>query len=143
MNPPRNNPDLCRETNCAMWFNMRVVLATLLYLGVAPTNGLECYSCQNVADPSACTSTRTCAADQSCYKQSRAEPSGRVYDMGCRGVQVCGVHLPGLIVGRSLEKRQQAVCHQCCSVSLCNAQLCMDIGSNATSKILACCFQLS
>ncbi|KAH3788503.1 hypothetical protein DPMN_166647 [Dreissena polymorpha] len=122
MKTPRTNSDLRCETNGEMGLSMRVVLAILLFRCVGSANGLECYSCQNVSDPSECRSTRTCAAGQSCYQQSRAEPSGRVYDMGCRDIQVCAAHLPGYLVGRSLEKRQQAVCHQCCSANLCNAQ---------------------
>ncbi|XP_052221892.1 deleted in malignant brain tumors 1 protein-like [Dreissena polymorpha] len=113
---------------------MRVLAPAVLFLFIDITVGLDCFSCQHVRDPTLCRSNITCLASQSCYQQSRSTPSGIVYDMGCRDAQVCAARLTGNLVGRSAEKRQDMICHQCCSTTFCNTQLCLKLRSNSSSS---------
>ncbi|XP_052790020.1 neurotrypsin-like [Mya arenaria] len=84
---------------------------------------LECYNCHGVMSPSSCQSRRTCEAGQSCYQESRRTSAGTVFDMGCRDTAVCAL-MDTIIVGRSVEKRQQADCRKCCFADLCNDKFC-------------------
>ncbi|WAR11228.1 ECT-like protein [Mya arenaria] len=81
------------------------------YHGYGGGGALECYNCQNIETPSACNQSQLCTVGQMCTIQDTNAPG---------------------IVGRSIIQRQQTSCHECCSKSMCNDQLC------AHSKPTAC-----
>ncbi|XP_052244227.1 coadhesin-like isoform X2 [Dreissena polymorpha] len=90
------------------------------------TECLECFNCQNIADPHACTNTSQCSNGQSCFLQSVHNGNDERYNMGCQSNQLCsssGVDT-GAIIGRAIQRRQHYACHECCSTSSCNDQLC-------------------
>ncbi|XP_052813619.1 hemicentin-1-like isoform X2 [Mya arenaria] len=113
---------------------MRSIFAIILLGLIHGTGALECYNCQNIETPSACNQSQLCTVGQSCFLEATDTAHGVLYQMGCLSNAMCTIqdtNAPG-IVGRSIIQRQQTSCHECCSKSMCNDQLC------AHSKPTAC-----
>ncbi|KAH3739259.1 hypothetical protein DPMN_045909 [Dreissena polymorpha] len=87
---------------------------------------LECYSCQNIADPDECRNTSECSSGQSCSLQTFQAGSVLHFNMGCQTNQLCSSSAVGQnsIIGRSSQTRRQSTCHECCSADRCNTYLC-------------------
>ncbi|XP_052786257.1 fibrinogen beta chain-like [Mya arenaria] len=111
----RTNPQLCQDP----------ILAEVTCPVMCNRCSLECYSCKNVKTPSTCNQTQLCGLGQSCFMERTVTAHDVSYDMGCLSSKMCTLsgNVPE-IVGRSIETRQQPSCHECCTGSLCNIQLC-------------------
>ncbi|XP_052235583.1 coadhesin-like [Dreissena polymorpha] len=101
-----------------------IIAGILCLIGVSEC--LECFNCRNIADQHSCTNTVQCSSTESCYLQTLHSGNEVRYNMGCQNNQLCSSVAvdPNGIIGRSIQKRQQYVCHECCSNNHCNEQLC-------------------
>ncbi|XP_076080312.1 microfibril-associated glycoprotein 4-like [Mytilus galloprovincialis] len=113
------------------YVHLIVVLLTQLHFTFC---GQDCLSCTNVASPSSCHYTLTCADNEVCYKHKFISHSGSVsYDLGCAYQQTCS-HLTGSIFGKRRSEGRRQICSECCnSTRLCNRDLpCLNTVSNGT-----------
>ncbi|XP_052237030.1 coadhesin-like isoform X4 [Dreissena polymorpha] len=107
--------------NIGVW----IPLAILCMIRVSEC--IECYTCQNIADPNECRNTSQCSSgQQSCSLHIFQTDSELRYTMGCQNNQLCSslALSPHSIIGRSVQTRQQYTCHECCSTDRCNENLC-------------------
>ncbi|XP_060593872.1 uncharacterized protein LOC132748317 [Ruditapes philippinarum] len=106
------------------------IYMVLLIALVGYSEALECYSnfCSNVVDKVKCnitTSTLSCSAGQSCYKNLTTGQQS----LGCIDNQNCDSHAAvSTIVGRDLVSRETSSCFECCSTDRCNSALCLHPG---------------
>ncbi|XP_052255772.1 coadhesin-like isoform X3 [Dreissena polymorpha] len=110
-----------RKMNTGVW----IPLGILCMIRVSEC--IECFSCQNIADPNECRNTSQCSSgQQSCSLQIFQADSELRYTMGCQNNQLCSSLAvnPHSIIGRSVQARQQYICHECCSTDRCNENLC-------------------
>ncbi|XP_052255771.1 coadhesin-like isoform X2 [Dreissena polymorpha] len=109
-----------RKMNTGVW----IPLGILCMIRVSEC--IECFSCQNIADPNECRNTSQCSSGQSCSLQIFQADSELRYTMGCQNNQLCSSLAvnPHSIIGRSVQARQQYICHECCSTDRCNENLC-------------------
>ncbi|KAH3754724.1 thrombospondin-2-like [Dreissena polymorpha] len=109
---------------------MNIFTGLLIFTGILCAIGisecLECFNCLNIADPRACSNMSQCSNRESCYLKTLHSGNEVRYDMGCQVNQLCRSDNvdPNGIIGRSIQTRQQYSCHECCSSTGCNDQLC-------------------
>ncbi|XP_060563781.1 coadhesin-like [Ruditapes philippinarum] len=90
-----------------------------LLVNVKHTYTLDCLSCTSTNTNASCSTTVTCNAQQSCFK----DVSAHVTVHGCIDNTKCDLSAGSNIIGRSVED-VPANCHECCSTDRCNENLC-------------------
>lgn len=121
-----------KKINCLLLVFLTHILTPILCI--------NCFSCQNVGEPSLCNTSVTCGQYQVCF----LDDLGGSYAMGCTDIQNCrnsAASLVGRQIGNQVmtrehfgndiplhvSRRQTSKCYECCSKEGCNKDLCQHV----------------